>query len=64
MAFNIHNYFSSRGSLHEKRELLENELSQNEDTKDSEWGIDTDRGSIKRQLSDVNEELERRSSRD
>ena len=64
MGFNIHLYLSSRESLHERRAELEKELSYNKDTKDSEWGISTDRGSIKRQLVDVYEEIERRLEND
>lgn len=64
MAFNIHLYLSSRESLREQRNKLEKELGQNEDTKDSEWGISTRRGSIKRQLSDIGEEMARRLSDD
>jgi len=64
MPGNIHLYLSSRESLREQRDELEKELEQNKDTKDSEWGISTRRGSIKRELSDIGEEIERRLSDD
>lgn len=64
MAWNVHLYLSSREGLRNQRGELEKELAQNKDTKDSEWGVSTQRGSIKRQLSDVNEEILRRLSDD
>lgn len=64
MPWNIHLYLSSRESLREQRDELEKELEHNKDTKDSEWGISTQRGSIKRQLSDISEEVARRLSND
>jgi len=64
MSWNIHLYLSSRKSLREQRDKLEKDLEQNEDTRDSEWGISTRRGSIKGELSDVNEEIRRRLSDD
>ena len=62
MPWNIHLYLSSREGLHEQREQLEKELEQNKDAKDSDWGISTRRGSIKRELSDIHEEIARRLS--
>lgn len=64
MAWNIHLYLSSRRSLREQRNELEKELEQNKDTRDSEWGVSTRRGSIKRELSDISEEIARRLSDD
>ena len=62
MGWNIHCYLSSNESLRKQRDKLEKDLGQNKDTKDSEWGILTERGGIKMQLSDVNEEIARRLS--
>ena len=64
MPWNIHLYLSSDKSLREQRDELEKELEQNKDTRDSEWGISTRRGSIKRELSDISEEIEGRLSND
>ena len=61
MAWNIHTYLSSDRSLREERNELEKALEQNKDTKDMEWGILTERGGIKMELSNVNEEIARRS---
>ena len=60
----IYLYLSSRESLRKQRDELERELEQNKDTKDSNWGIDTRRGSIKRELSEINEEIAKRLSND
>ena len=60
MGFNIHKAVSSNSSLREQRDELEKELGRNEDTKDSEWGILTNRGCIKQDLSEIEEEMARR----
>lgn len=57
---NIHLYLSSRESLYKQRAELEKELAQNKDVKDSDWGISTQRGSIKRELSEIEEEIRKR----
>ena len=64
MAFNIHLYLSSRESLRERRDKLKKELAQNKDTEDSQSGVSTRRGSIKRELADVDEEIAKRLSHD
>lgn len=64
MSRSIHLYLSSRESLQEQRNELEKELSQNKDTKDSDWGVLTRRGAIKSQLADVNDEIAKRLSND
>lgn len=60
MGFNVHVYLSSDESLREKRNQLEKELGGNKDTKDSEWGVLTQRGGIKMELSEISEEMARR----
>lgn len=62
MSFNIHKAISSNESLREQRNQLEKDLERNEDNRDSEWGILTDRGCIKSELSDIEYELRRRRS--
>jgi len=62
MTWSIHLYLSSRESLCKQREELEKALKQNRDIKDSDWGILTERGAIKSQLSDINEEITSRLS--
>jgi len=64
MSRSIHLRLSSRESLRKQRDELEKDLEQGEDEKDTIWGISTRRGTIKRQLSDVNEEITRRIAGD
>ena len=64
MSKNIHLHLSSRESLRKQRDELEKELGQTKDEEDTIWGISTRRGTVKRQLSDVNEEITRRIAGD